>query len=525
MSRPILGAPGAIRLSDDEEKFVSLLDKFAAGLEPPVECRIAGGWVRDKLLSLPSHDVDIALTTTSGHAFAQSFVDFLHANHREINTGRVGQVKANPDQSKHLETGTTTIMGLDCDFVGLRSETYTDSRIPDEVTLGTPEEDALRRDLTINSLFFNVHSRQVEDWTRHGLDDLEKKIARTPLPPRQTYLDDPLRILRTVRFTSRFGLTIQPDVEEAIKEADIQAALRTKVSRERVGIETYKMVEKNPLVSAELIDSLNLNSSIFMWPAAPPHPPSEAIAAARVLDALLKRDELVSAAPASASSPLLWLAAAVCPYRGAITQVKNKDKPVVAVIIADALKLSAAITDSVSHLFDAATLLDPQLQSGSRSDIGVVLQHPAVRPWQQSFVWAIAQRIVPTWQGEWTPAHEAILQSFLALKARIVELGLPEAIDRAPLLDGKEVLKLLDLKPSPLLKVLLDAVNVWQLDHPEGTKDQCAAWVLENWHGEGRAKWEAQVVTINKTGKQRKPKEPKEPKGEAKPKGDNKRKP
>lgn len=49
MSRPILGPAGAIRLSDDEEKFVSLLDKFAAGLEPPVECRIAGGWVRDKV--------------------------------------------------------------------------------------------------------------------------------------------------------------------------------------------------------------------------------------------------------------------------------------------------------------------------------------------------------------------------------------------------------------------------------------------------------------------------------------------
>lgn len=391
-------------------------------------------------------------------------------------------------------------------------------------TLGTPEEDALRRDLTINSLFYNVHSRQVEDWTRHGLDDLEKKIARTPLPPRQTYLDDPLRVLRTVRFSSRFGLTIQPDVAEAIKEEDIQAALRTKVSRERVGIETYKMIEKNPLGSAELIDTLGLHSSIYMWPTEPPHPRTEAIAAARVLDALLKREDLVSTY--SVSSPLLWLAAAVSPYRGAITQFKSKDKPVVGVIIAESLKLSAATTDSVAHLFDAADLLDPKLQTGSRSDIGVVLQHPAVRPWQQSFVWAIAQRIVPTWQGTWTPEHEAILQSFLALKARIIELGLPEAIDLAPLLDGKEVLKLLDLRPSPLLKVLLDAVNVWQLDHPSGTKEECAAWLLAEWNGEGRAKFEASVVTINKTGKQRKPKEPKgETTKPKEPKGDAKRKP
>lgn len=86
-----------------------------------------------QLLALPSHDLDIALSTTSGYAFAESFVNFLHANHSQVNTGRVGRVAANPDQSKHLETGTTTIMGLECDFVGLRSETYTDSRIPDQV--------------------------------------------------------------------------------------------------------------------------------------------------------------------------------------------------------------------------------------------------------------------------------------------------------------------------------------------------------------------------------------------------------
>ena len=82
-------------------------------------------------MSLPSHDLDVALSTTSGYAFAVDFAEFLHA--QGVPTGSVGRVAANPDQSKHLETGTTTIMGLGCDFVGLRSETYTDSRIPDQV--------------------------------------------------------------------------------------------------------------------------------------------------------------------------------------------------------------------------------------------------------------------------------------------------------------------------------------------------------------------------------------------------------
>jgi len=84
-----------------------------------------------QILKLPSNDLDIALSTTSGYAFAKAFAEYLKT--QGVATGSVGCVAANPEQSKHLETGTTTIMGLDCDFVGLRSETYTDSRIPEKV--------------------------------------------------------------------------------------------------------------------------------------------------------------------------------------------------------------------------------------------------------------------------------------------------------------------------------------------------------------------------------------------------------
>ena len=216
-----------------------------------VECRIAGGWVRDKvghfphvkievedcsqLLSLPSNDLDIALSISSGHAFAVAFVDFLRD--RSVPVGTVGRVAANPEQSKHLETGTTTIMGLGCDFVGLRCETYADSRIPSRVVsratnqhaahqqeLGTPFEDASRRDLTINALFYNVHSKEVEDFTKLGLIDLANKVARTPLPPRQTFDDDPLRVLRCIRFASRFNLTIEDDVMNAMRDPQVKVS-------------------------------------------------------------------------------------------------------------------------------------------------------------------------------------------------------------------------------------------------------------------------------------------------------------
>lgn len=292
-------------------------------------------------------------------------------------------------------------------------------------TLGTPLEDSLRRDLTINSLFFNVHSRQVEDWTRHGLSDLRDRIARTPLAPGQTFIDDPLRMLRAVRFASRFDLTIEPEVETAIREADIQAALRTKVSKERVGIETTKMMQKNPLRSISLIDSLGLHESMFASPIPPPFPRSQAVAAAQVLSEVIEKG-------AGSGSDSLWLAAALCPYRGAKIQLK-KEEPVVAVIISESLKLSTEAKLGVSHLYEATALLDPKLDGRSR--IGVVLQHPAVRPWEQSLVWAITERILPTWTGQWTPEHQNIFDEFMRFKQHIVELGLPEAINQPPLLD------------------------------------------------------------------------------------------
>jgi tRNA nucleotidyltransferase (CCA-adding enzyme) len=78
---------------------------------------------------------------------------------------KLGALQTNPEQSKHLETATTKVLGVSLDFVNLRSEKYTeDSRIP-EIGIGTPYEDAHRRDLTINALFYNINTCLVEDWT------------------------------------------------------------------------------------------------------------------------------------------------------------------------------------------------------------------------------------------------------------------------------------------------------------------------------------------------------------------------
>ena len=84
--------------------------------------------------------------------------------------------------------------------MNLRKEEYDDSsRIP-SISIGTPLEDAYRRDLTINSLFYNVNTGTVEDFTMRGVSDLHDRLVRTPLPAIETFREDPLRLLRAVRF-------------------------------------------------------------------------------------------------------------------------------------------------------------------------------------------------------------------------------------------------------------------------------------------------------------------------------------
>lgn len=148
--------------------------------------RVAGGWVRDKLLGIPSYDIDIALDDMMGKEFAELINTKLYPGQKKY-----GVVERNAENSKHLETACIKVHGIMLDLVNLRSEEYTeDSRVP-EIQIGTPLQDAERRDLTINALFYNINERKIEDFTT-GLKDLEDMIIRTPLEPEQTFLDDPL---------------------------------------------------------------------------------------------------------------------------------------------------------------------------------------------------------------------------------------------------------------------------------------------------------------------------------------------
>ncbi|GLT71195.1 hypothetical protein SLA2020_432290 [Shorea laevis] len=106
------------------------------------------------------------------------------------------------------------------------------------------------RDLTINSLFYNINASLVEDFTKRGIADLKSGKIVTPLPPKATFLDDPLRVLQAIRFGARFGFTLDEELKKMAACDDVKAALAAKISRERIGTEIDLMISGNHLDKA-----------------------------------------------------------------------------------------------------------------------------------------------------------------------------------------------------------------------------------------------------------------------------------
>ncbi|PCH33236.1 hypothetical protein WOLCODRAFT_159930 [Wolfiporia cocos MD-104 SS10] len=513
-----------IMLTEQEDRLCTLLDqctkemKERDGLE--TSCRIAGGWVRDKLLGLDSNDIDIALTDMMGVTFAEYFVAFC-SKCQGVDVKGVTKIASNPEQSKHLETARTTVLGYEIDFVNLRSEEYAaGSRIPTQITFGTPLQDALRRDITINALFYNVHTRSVEDYTEKGLDDLKNGIIRTPLSPRETFIDDPLRVIRCIRFASRLGFEVVQELRDAMRNHDILKALVTKISRERVGEEVHKMMKgRDPVRAIQLIDDLSLYSSIFLLPqvitsllSEDLRPSSDSVAAATILGAICGTVSTSTASlPLPSVHPFILsetladrdvlgriaLACALTPYRGiTYTDAKGKTHPAAEAVLRDGLKLGTQnhYLDGIPGLFAAWDILSERIAQYSprdddkdRAAIGMLLREKSVHwqpsgsHWSSSMLFSLVQDLVSLWdtsngQLDIEVATKRI-EAYNAFSRRIEELELPLLVDKKPILDGRDVARVLDTKPGPWTGHVLNSVIEWQLEHPRGSKEDCEEWL------------------------------------------------
>jgi len=263
---------GLLDLTPQEDELIQLICKVRNKYSPSTTVRIAGGWVRDKLLygkGTPSRDIDFVVSDTSGKEFAEKVCKYLEENSDEdvcieIPIGNKGK----GDHADHLETASlTTSSGFELDFCRLRYERYDkDSRIPTNIGVASAVEDAWRRDLTINSLYYNINTNQVEDWTEQGMRDLILQTVATPRKPLPTLLEDPTRILRAIRFAAQLSFQMSPTLMRAARNEKVRDALLYKVSRDAIGgaiDEMFGTRARDPARGIKLLMATNLIDVVF----------------------------------------------------------------------------------------------------------------------------------------------------------------------------------------------------------------------------------------------------------------------
>lgn len=442
---------------------------------PPVILRIAGGWVRDKLLGLESNDIDIAINTMNGEPFAIKVKEFLKSD-----MSNVSKIQVNPEKSKHLETATARVFGLDVDFVNLRAEVYqSDSRNP-TVSFGTPLQDAMRRDITINALFYNLDTEEVEDFTGRGILDLVDKRIRTPLPPRQTFLDDPLRVLRVIRFATRFGYKIETDIMEAARDIELLDAFERKLSRERVGVEIEKMFKgEQPGAALRYIVDFGIYNHVFKAPEniIPDGCPVDVL---DCLESILDIDWLRSKLSA-ANLAHLYLACALSPYRGLSFKVKKKDDSAIRFIVLNSLKLStnqAEICEAlVNQSFKIVDAVE-KYKDLSRKEIGLFIREVGSKlgkDWELAFLLSLAIQI-----SLHPLEREAISKAFKAFVDGVYAMRLEHSYALKSILDGKEVALLLNIKPGKQVGEILQRLIEYQLSKESVTREEAELWLLNS---------------------------------------------
>ena len=186
-------------------KLFKLISKTAE--DSGLSVYIVGGYVRDLLMKRAAPtDIDF-VTEGSGIALAQSVAAAIDP-------------ETKVSVFKTYGTAMFRYQGLELEFVGARKESYNaESRNP-SVEQGTLEDDQKRRDFTINAMAISLNQESFGELVDpfHGVEDMEKRILRTPLEPEQTYSDDPLRMMRAVRFAATLGFSIEENSLEAIKK-------------------------------------------------------------------------------------------------------------------------------------------------------------------------------------------------------------------------------------------------------------------------------------------------------------------
>lgn len=236
-----------IQCTIEESFLLEQIAEVANKLKLP--CFLIGGFVRDKILGRNCKDIDVVCLGSG--------IDLAHAV--------ANSLKPSPKVSffKNFGTAHFNFQGFDVEFVGARKESYQSHSRKPEVEPGSLEDDQLRRDFTINALAIDLtkenFGKLIDPF--NGIEDLQNKIIRTPLDPDITFSDDPLRMMRAIRFATQLSFQILPETFQAIKRN--QARIKI-ISQERITDELNKIIlALKPSVGFDLLYKSGLLKQFF----------------------------------------------------------------------------------------------------------------------------------------------------------------------------------------------------------------------------------------------------------------------
>ncbi len=412
----------------------------------------AGGCVRDFLMRQNAEDVDIA-TTARPEEMEKIFA-------KTIPVGRQFGVMIVVEQGRSFEVATFR-----------REGGYDDGRHPSQVSFTVPEEDAKRRDFTVNGLFFNPFEKKILDYVG-GQSDLQKRLIRAIGDPRQRFAEDKLRLLRAVRFASSLDFEIEPETWKAICE---KAGEIVQVSPERIRDELVKiLVRPGAARGFKLLSESGLMKAILPEVEAmkgcqqPPdfHPEGDVFVHTGLLLEKL-----------SHPAPVLALGALFHDVGKPVTFSVKEGK----IRFYEHAPVGAEMT---RQIMKRLRFSNDEIEAVSEC----VANHMKFADVQKMRSGKLKQFVIrPTFPVE-LELHKidcqschGMLDNYHFLKKKLEEYA-REDLKPKPLINGNDLMTL-GMKPGPAMKPLLEEVYVLQLEGRFKSREECLAWIRKKLQG------------------------------------------
>ena len=449
-----------------ESAAVDFLSKQIQGSRWHGTVYLAGGFPRDQLLGLDPKDIDLVIDFPDGGIEFAKWITAKLKLGAPVIFPRFGTAKFTLKNITHMGQD---LSGIDIECVMPRTEKYTQGSRKPQVALGTMKDDVERRDFTVNSLLKNLTSGEILDLTGKGKEDIKRGIVRSAIDPNIIFREDPLRMLRAIRFTVKYGWTLPLFMIKALKA---NASLLKQISSERIQDELNKiLVTASPDTGIRLLQMTGLNQYVI--------PELDLLVGLKqnryhVWDANKHTLEVVKAVPAELVRRLTALlhdigkAQTQSVIAGELHFYRHEE--IGAEMAEDILRrlkyptdiISAVVAGVGNHMRLKGAGLEGEIVSDKalrklKNDLGPHIEH-----------------ILDVMHADNLSHAVPMDKQIPKVRDRLSKLGMPEGKIVLPI-DGNDVISILKIEPGPKVGKLLAKVKDAWLANPHLTRDEAIA--------------------------------------------------